>query len=146
MYERISHPQRGDLVLVMDSLMRRDDDTKLKGLGILLDHRDEYFQTDEEWQEMLKEEKAVGYDSSKEPRQTDHFWYIQYGQDAEDICRWTNCTVLTVLTHPFNVDSIPAGILDERGGVTFTRDSLLGGLADSGFALKAPAATEPRAT
>jgi len=139
MYERITRPQVGDLVVEISSFYRRrslgDDawlDHRTKALGILLEHRREWWQTDEEWQREITEDPDLADDG----RVTDDAWYVQYGQAAADVCRWTNCDFIVV---PMDSDEFrkPVGHHDGNG-VTLTRSDLLGALADSGFALKDP--------
>jgi len=70
-----------------------------------------------------------------EDRLTDTVYYLQYGPAAEDICRWANSEPagLPVRAGPFSADAAA-----ERDGTSavFTRDSLAGALADSGFTLR----------
>jgi hypothetical protein len=146
MGKRIRDPHPGDIVLVTDSLYRRDEDTRIKGFGILLAHRTEWWQTDAELAADIARMRADGDVSeeyltaleSGEERPTDHAWYVQYGPESTDICRWTNCHVIAILADHREV-SKPVGTRDGNG-VTFTRDGILGGLADSGFELRVPGA------
>jgi hypothetical protein len=102
---RISKPEPGDLVLVMDSL-HRDEDARVKGFGILLGHRTEWWQTDAELAADIARMRADGDVSeeyltsleSGEDRSIDEAWYVQYGSQPGDICRWTNCRLIAVLT------------------------------------------------
>lgn len=130
MYERISHPRVGDLVIETSGIFRfRDDlETRTQALGILLEHRREWWHTDEEWARELAEEPY------EDERPTEDAWYVQYGSSAEDVCRWTNCDFITV---PIDLDEfrLPVGTRDGNG-VTISRDDLVGVLADSGFDLK----------
>lgn len=137
-YERITRPQVGDLVAIVDYLNRPDHPERYQGFGFLLADRIEWCETDAEWQVYLNEQEVWGLEDT---RRTDHARYIQYGNAAIDICRWVNCRLLTVLTDP-NELTMPAGIPNEGGGITFTRDSLLGALADSGIALRIPHETK----
>lgn len=140
MYERISHPQPGDLVIEESTFYRPDPDVRLRSFGVLLLHRDEWWQTDDEWQAAVEEERrwyeehdALGeYDPSSRPR--DHAWYVQYGPHPGDVCRWTNCSFVVVPVA--DTFTVPAGQPDDTGATVFTRDSLLGSLADSGFSLR----------
>jgi len=96
MYARMTDPRPGDLVMEVTSFFRtRDVDTKIKGFGILIDHRDEWASTDEEWAAEL------AGDADLDPvadRFRDHAWYVQYGPAAEDVCRWVNCEFIAVPT------------------------------------------------
>lgn len=98
LYERMSEPQPGDLVMELSSRGRRrsgqDVDTTIKALGILIAHREEWASTDEEW---AAEAAEYGHDPVAD-RATDHAWYVQYGPAAEDVCRWTNCEFLAIPT------------------------------------------------
>lgn len=151
MNERMRNPQPGDLVMEESTTYRRDEDIQVKGFGILIAHRQEWWQTDEEWAKQVEQERADheeflrsdyaqtgDADEPWEPeeRGTDHAWYVQYGPKAGDICRWTNCAFTVIPTDPRAFD-VPVGTRDGNG-VTFTRDDIVGGLADSGFALREP--------
>lgn len=79
MGERIRAPQRGDLVVETSALASSADaDTRLRGLGVLLDHRDEPLAA------------PIG------ATVVDHAWYVQYGPNPEDVCRWTNCEFIAL--------------------------------------------------
>lgn len=134
MWERMKDPQPGDLVAETSTFHRADEDTRIKALGILVAHRVEWWQTDGEWAAAMADEPAELRGNGN--RATDHAWYVQYGPQAGDICRWVNCEFITVLTGPSGYD-VPVGTRD-GGGVTLTRNDLLGALADSGFALRDP--------
>lgn len=96
MYARMTDPRPGDLVMEVTSFFRaRDVDTKIKGFGILIDHREEWMTTEEEWAAMLAEDPGL---RGEEDRGHDHAWYVQYGPAAEDVCRWTNCEFIAVPT------------------------------------------------
>lgn len=129
---RLRSPQVGDLVVEQSNAASMRRDGWGRGFGYLVERRREWWHTDEEWTALL----ADGEYAEDDERPTDDAWYIQYGPAAADICRWTNCSFLVI---PIDTEtfSLPAG---ERDGsrVTFTRDSLLGGLADSGFTLRTP--------
>ena len=135
MGERTRLPQPGDLVVESSRVIygRCDLDTRTKGFGTMLARRREWYSTDEQWAAECAEE---GWDPAAEERMTDTVIYIQYGSAAVDICRWENADVI-VLPIQIGSFSAPAGTRDGRG-VTFTRDDLLGGLADSGFKLRLP--------
>lgn len=151
---RMRNPQPGDLVVEESTAYRTDEDTRIKAFGILIEHRVEWWETDEEWAVMVEEERAAHErhenflrnseyarseyaDEPWEPgeRQTDHAWYIQYGPKAGDICRWVNCSFIAIPTDP-SAFSMPAGTR-EGDRVTFTRDDIVGSPADSGFELRA---------
>lgn len=130
MNERIRSPQVGDLVVEMSVLYGGDADRRSRGFGILIEHRDEWWTTDEEWATAVAEYKADDPEWD-EPRSVDHAWYVQYGPRPGDICRWTNCSFIVIPTDR-DAFRLPVGTRDEHG-VTLTRDDLLGTLADSGF-------------
>jgi hypothetical protein len=129
MYQRITHPQPGDVVVVQDSRYMGEDSC-IKGFGILLAERREWWTTDEEWER----EKSEDYGATDGERMTDYAWYVQYGPNAQDVCRWVNCSLLAV---PIPGERFPEPVGTRDGsGVLLTRDDLLGGLADSGFRLR----------
>jgi hypothetical protein len=132
MSARMRSPQPGDLVIEPTmSGPRCDLDTRIKALGYLIEKRVEWWDTDEEWEQIKAQENLAG----DEERQTDVAWYVQYGPSPEDVCRWVNCEFIAV---PIGEEfAKPAGVRDGTATV-FTRDSLLGSLADSGFELKIP--------
>lgn len=148
MSDRMRDPRPGDLVMEESTRYRRDEDDRVKAFGILIEHRVEWWETDEEWAKMVAEERA-DHDAflrsayaqpgdEAEPwepgeRRTDHAWYIQYGPQVGDICRWVNCSFVAIPTDPREFD-MPVGTRDS-GGVTFTRSDIVSGLADSGFSL-----------
>lgn len=151
-YERMKAPQPGDIVLETSTMYRQAEDW-YKGFGVLLEHRREWWETDADWEKHCAEERAAHEDFLKGPyahpgdadepwepgeRMKDHAWYIQYGSGERDICRWVNCEFLAIPTDPRGWD-FPAGYRDGTATV-FTRGSLIGGLADSGFALRDPSA------
>jgi hypothetical protein len=92
MYERITHPRIGDLVMEGSTPYRKDVDTRIKGLGILVERRYEWWETDEEWEQVKAEDSSV----SDEDRLTDEAWYVQYGPGPSDVCRWTNCSFVAL--------------------------------------------------
>lgn len=147
MSDRMRHPQTGDLVVTNMAQVTRDPDTRLKGLGVLIQpERREWAETDAEWAAFCAEEIALSPEpetlaliTSEENRGTDTAFYVQYGPAAIDVCRWTNeeATMVPVDVRSFHVD---AAASRDGTSATFTRDSLLGGLADSGFQLRLPGA------
>jgi len=145
MNERLRLPRIGDLVVTTEVMHgRRDPDDRLKGFGIFLAGRKEWCETDAEWaayKASVHEETASTLPD--EDRMTDDVFYIQYGPDPGDICRWHNseAVVLPVDTTTFSADAAALREDTPDGGqrVTFTRESLIGGLADSGFHLKGDA-------
>lgn len=95
LYARMRVPEPGDLVMEVATPYRRSPDIQIKGFGILIACRDEWESTDEEWAEQ------VAGDSDLDPNRDrfhDHAWYIQYGNAAEDVCRWTDCEFIAIPT------------------------------------------------
>lgn len=141
--ERMRSPQPGDLVMETSTMYRRADDW-YRGFGVLIEHREEWWTTDAEWEQELAEERAAWEKFTRpgegpftpDPRTTDHAWYIQYGPQPGDICRWVNCEFIAIPVDPRFAD-ITVGTR-EGSAVVFTRDDLIGGLADSGFHLREP--------
>jgi hypothetical protein len=135
MGDRIRRPEPGDLVVETSRVIygQTDLDTQIKGFGIFLARRLEWSSTDAQWAGECAEE---GWNPVTEERMTDTAIYIQYGSAAAAICRWENAEVITL---PIQISdfSAPVGTRDGRG-VTFTRNDLVGGLADSGFKLRLP--------
>ena len=93
MYERISTPKVGDLVVEMTAMYGTDVDRKVKGFGVLIDHRTEWASTDAEWEAYAAENPD---DAASDGRWPDEAWYVQYGPQPEDVCRWTNCRFIVV--------------------------------------------------
>ncbi len=131
MFERMRNPQIDDLVIESSAVFSEDP----KGLGLLLDHRDEWWQTDEEWATSLSED----LDLKDEDRQSEHVWYIQYGCAAIDICRWTNCSFVMV---PVGVREFDEASVFDRGknqlGLSIVRESLIDFLSDVGITCQIP--------
>jgi len=128
MRERMTAPQIGDLVVEESkALHSRDEIVKAQGFGILLAVRDEWCVRDEDW-----EKEKTEYDLRDEDRAHDRGWYVQYGCDPGDVCRWTDCSFMVVPT--FEDFTLSVGTRSETG-VTLTRDDLLSSLGDAGFDL-----------
>jgi len=87
MWQRMDKPQPGDLVV---ENTRTDP---VQGLGILLARRKEWACTDAEWEQWQAEDPG-GYDR----RPIDDVWYVQYGPQPEDVCRWSNSSFIAVPT------------------------------------------------
>src|SRR5580765_304666 len=127
--DRLRSPQPGDLVVTTEVMHgRRDPDDRLKGFGIFLAGRKEWCETDAEW---ITACLANDWDPLTEERMTDTVFYIQYGPDPGDICRWHNseAVVLPVDTVTFSADAAASReeTADGRTRAMFTRDSLIGG-------------------
>jgi hypothetical protein len=131
-YERIKNPQAGDLVVEWSMSVRaRDLDTRMKAFGVLIEHRNEWWETDDEWQALKAEDGFL----TDEERMVDHAWYVQYGNDPGDVYRWVNCDFLAIPTDPKAFD-YPIGTRLSGGGVSVDRNDLVAGLASSGFELR----------
>lgn len=96
LYSRMSTPRIGDLVMENTTAQNREADLKTRAMafGILLDHRREWAHTDAQWVQYCTENP----DTEPEDRPSCAAWYIQYGPNAKDVCRWHNCAFWTVLT------------------------------------------------
>lgn len=154
MNERFNRPftgphnfRPGDLMIETSALYGAPSrDGWERGFGIYITDRQEWATTLGEYEEWIEEERTYYEDTTydfdpKSPdwaRHTDHAWYIQYGSNPGDVCRWTNCSFLAVPTSYAMLAELerPAGVRTENG-ILITRDSLLGSLADSGFVLDA---------
>lgn len=112
--DRIMHPRPGDPVYVPDSFGRhRDEDTRRKGVGYLVVERVEWYHSDEAW---LSSEEGEDLDhpwsspfgewTDGEPlvwnplthpkRPTEKVFYVQYGPNPGDICRWENASCYAI--------------------------------------------------
>ncbi len=93
MYERMRHPQPGDYVVesTWGWGRRAGADDRLKAFGILIAHRMEWAST---WDEFVAEVGAdLAFDDNRSRADA---WYVQYGPDAADVCRWTNAEFVMV--------------------------------------------------
>lgn len=130
-YERIKNPQPGDLVVEWSMGVRGDTETRFKAFGILIEHRNEWWETDAEWEALKAEDGGL----TEDDRMVDRAWYIQYGNDPEAICRWVNCDFLAIPTDPKAFDYRTGSRLP-GGGVSVDREDVVAGLAASGFELR----------
>lgn len=130
MYNRITQPVVGDLVVETSRRGRRaDDEARLMALGYLVEHRYEWWETDEEWNAHLADDGGL----TDEDRTIDEAWYVQYGPNPDDVCRWTNANFRAVpVDMTFNALSHNRGA---DGSVMISRDDLIGSLVDSGHML-----------
>ena len=97
---RCQKVQPGDLVMesMRGVLSLRDNGCDPRAFGILLDRRNEWAHTDEEWQDYLTSEGHAA-DEERETRPVEHdVFYVQYGPQPDDICRWMNCTFIALPT------------------------------------------------
>lgn len=89
--ERIRNPQVGDLVVETSrgiTTLRRN--LEYKAFGYLLAHREEWSETDEQYAKAV----ADGDYGEGDKRWHDDTWYVQYGPQPEDVCRWSNCSFI----------------------------------------------------
>jgi hypothetical protein len=93
MYDRINKPSPGDAVVVFDAIYSRNADNKHKGTGYLIGVRAEWGNTDAEWErDRAEDDSLTGADRWVEREA----WYVQYGPEPADVCRWSNCRVLAI--------------------------------------------------
>lgn len=93
MWARMKEPRPGDLVMETTSRFRGDPDTTIKGFGILVVHREEWASTDQDWAAEVAREPGI--DPIRD-RFHEDAWYVQYGPQPEDVCRWENCDFVSV--------------------------------------------------
>ena len=102
---RIMHPQPGDPVYVPDSFRRgTDEDTRRKGVGYFVVERTEWYQSDESWLHNADDEGATAFQAwtygeplvwdplTHPSRPKERVFYVQYGPNPVDICRWENAS------------------------------------------------------
>lgn len=91
LFHRMSAPEVGDRVVVRDSI-RSDPETRFQGVGYLVAARVEWATSERQW---LEEKARYGlFDADRVVER--EVWYVQYGPDPYDVCRWVNCTVLAI--------------------------------------------------
>jgi hypothetical protein len=86
--ERMTNPQVEDLVVISDARSNQIPE----GVGYLVAHRAEWWTTDEQW-EADKAESSLADEDRMVERDA---WYVQYGPNPADVCRWVNCLPLAV--------------------------------------------------
>ena len=89
MFRRMNNPRVGDLVMENGRI------DPIWGLGILLAHRDEWACSDKDWEQWQADEPQA-YDGERPIER--RVYYIQYGSDAIDICRWANASFIALPT------------------------------------------------
>lgn len=92
-FNRLSRPEIGDLVIETSrggGTIRRDPEHR--AFGYLIARREEWAETHAERAAHLEQNP----DDDTE-RWRDTGWYIQYGPDPTDVCRWTNCRFASVV-------------------------------------------------
>jgi hypothetical protein len=141
MSDALRNPLPGDLVVTREVMLGtyQDPDRRLKGFGLYLRGRQEWATSDADW-EAYKAEDGCGLTDAD--RMTDNVFYIQYGPDPGDVCRWhdSRAIVLPAGLDGFGIDGAAERTETEDGRTrrVFTRESLTGALADSGFLLRDP--------
>lgn len=106
--DRINHPKPGDPVYVADSVRRGDDDTRRKGVGYFVVERTEWWQSDDDWLTARDDEGTTAFEAwtygeplvwdpmTHPKRPSEKAFYVQYGPDPGDICRWSNATCYAI--------------------------------------------------
>lgn len=128
MWQRMSHPEPGDLVLELSTFYRRYSEPNM---GILLAVRDEWAQTDEEYAKDFAENLNGEQDGWRGIEYNVH--YVQYGPKPADVYRWHNADFMMIPTEDRFSQKLFGDPTREPGSVTFVRDDLVNGLADSGI-------------
>lgn len=93
MFNLITHPAVGDAVVVADAMYFDNLEHKIQGTGYVVAVRAEWGETDEEWARVRAEDDSLTDADRWVEREA---WYIQYGPQAADVCRWSNCNVLAI--------------------------------------------------
>lgn len=101
---RLRNPRVGDLVFEESSFWRSyrkgdplEGSTWCKGFGFLIEDRVEWWNTDADWEQELAEGE---YGPAETVRPTDHAWYVQFGPEPDDVCRWVNCSIVAIPIDP----------------------------------------------
>lgn len=126
--DRIMHPQPGDPVYVPDSF-RLDEDGRRKGVGYLIVERTEWWHSDEDWLNRADDEGTTAFQAwtygeplvwnplTHPKRPKEDVFYVQYGPNPADICRWGNASCNAI---PYGddmmrqVDEAARAIVDAR--------------------------------
>lgn len=100
---RLRNPRVGDLVFEESSFWGsyrkghpQEGNAWCKGFGFLIEYRYEWWHTDEVWEQRL----ADGEVYPEEDRPTDRAWYVQFGPEPDDVCRWVNCSMVAIPIDP----------------------------------------------
>lgn len=103
-YKRMNKPRMGDLVVETMSMRNPDvmdadsEQRSIHGFGILLGEREEWTCSHEDWARYVEEAAADGDTMTLKDRATVKALYVQYGPQADDIVRWTNCSFIALPT------------------------------------------------
>lgn len=92
--DRIRNPRPGDLVIetTRGAIAAARGTPMPMAFGYLIERRVEWTETDEEWAQIVAEQAL----RADEERWTDDVWYVQYGPEPDDVCRWQNCSFAAV--------------------------------------------------
>ncbi len=86
--KRMSEPEVGDYVVeVTGAGWSKDPRRRLMAFGVLLARRQEWATSDADW----AAEVAADHGLMDDDRVREDAWYVQYGPEPEDVCRWTDC-------------------------------------------------------
>jgi len=100
---RMRSPRDGDRVVVLDATYGMQPERIAKAVGYLVGTRDEWTDSDEDW------EASIADEFDDQERMTERVWYVQYGPDPSDVCRWTNCNVVSIESAEVESASSPRG-------------------------------------
>ncbi|WP_410646244.1 hypothetical protein [Amycolatopsis sp. cmx-4-54] len=92
MYTRMFDPVPGDLVVEIGATTAGAGTDLVTAFGLLVEHRQEWATTDEQWHAEQHRDPGL----TAQDRVREDAWYIQYGPAAGDLCRWVNCTFMTL--------------------------------------------------
>ena len=145
-YDWMKHPRPGDLVVEESTAYypierkrnRFPDNWPFERLGYLITVREEWAETDEEWETWKERTRQANIDANidpefglDEPRSIEPAaWYIQYGPFPAAVCRWVNCSFIAVPADIRQFDTLRA---TQDGQVSITRQNLADDLHDTGF-------------
>jgi hypothetical protein len=120
MWEQLQNPQPGDIVLETSS-RRRDPEWPAQALGLLLFVTGVKVRTEEQWAEA---ERAGWWRIDRRRANAEGYWYVD-PLDGSQRAVWENCSFVRVPWPPPSATG---------GPVTLTRETIVAGLADAGFA------------
>lgn len=94
--ERARAPRSGDLVYVVDRILEGprggDADTHNKSFGYYICGRREPVYDADMWAQVADQYEG-------EPCPTEKVFYLQYGPNPDDVCRWENAECRVIATH-----------------------------------------------
>lgn len=113
MYDELHQkPQRGDIVIERSRTRNTSLADCLGGFGVLLEHRTEWMETEEEFLADVREmdEADISVDITprtmekhREQRMRESAWYVQYGPLPAHVFRWNNAECIRV---PVTLDDL----------------------------------------